>query len=207
MIIWLGHSSVRIAGEKQIALDPFLVKKGTLKADLILITHHHEHHCSPENIARIIAPHTTIVANALTAPLLKQCGGTLIVAKAGDILTIDGTEISAVPAYTTGRTGHPRSDGGLGFIVTAGGKRIYHAGDTDLIPEMSTLKCDIALLPVSGGDACMDALEAVRAAELLKPTLALPMHYGSITGSIADAQLFCRTLAARNIPVKLLTPP
>ena len=95
-----------------------------------------------------------------------------------------------MPAYNLNKQFHPKSNGWMGVVVTVSGKRIYHAGDTDNIPEMSNLKnIDIALLPVSG-TYVMTAEEAADAANRIMPKMAVPMHYGSIIGTRADAERF-----------------
>ncbi len=107
-----------------------------------------------------------------------------------------------MPAYNPNKKFHPKSAGHVGYIVTLSGKRIYHAGDTDLIPEMTQIKTDIALLPVSG-TYVMTAVEAAEAANTIKPALAIPMHYGDadVVGTRQDAEDF-RRLA--NVPVEIL---
>ncbi|UCC62935.1 MAG: MBL fold metallo-hydrolase, partial [Anaerolineae bacterium] len=85
---------------------------------------------------------------------------------------------------------HPQEAGHVGFIVTLGGQRIYHAGDTDNIPEMDNLQVDIALLPVSG-TYVMTAEEAADAAQRIAPRVTIPMHYGAgVAGTRADAERF-----------------
>jgi L-ascorbate metabolism protein UlaG (beta-lactamase superfamily) len=101
-----------------------------------------------------------------------------------------------VPSYNTDKNFHPKSSGMLAFIVTVEGVRIYHAGDTDFIPEMNTIKTDIALLPVSG-TYVMTAAEAVQAALAIKPQVAIPMHYNAIVGSEKDARLFAEKLQGK----------
>ena len=102
-------------------------------------------------------------------------------------------KIEAVAAYNTNKKFHPKEKNWLGFIVTLGGCRIYHAGDTDLIEEMADLNVDIALLPVSG-TYVMTAEEAVEAAKRIKPKIAIPMHYDSLAGSEVDARAFAKGL-------------
>jgi len=78
-----------------------------------------------------------------------------------------------------------------------GDKRIYHAGDTDLIPEMDSIQADIALLPVSG-KYVMTADEAVQAAQKIRPQVAIPMHYGAgVAGTIKDAKRFHNRLQGK----------
>jgi len=101
-----------------------------------------------------------------------------------------------------GKPFHPKEDGKIGFILSVKGVRIYHAGDTDPIPEMKNFKTDIALLPVSG-TYVMTPEEAGEAARMIKPKLAIPMHYGTIVGSENDAERF-KQLAT--CPVQILMP-
>ena len=97
--------------------------------------------------------------------------------------------IETVPAYNPAKQFHPKINEWLGYIVEINGTRIYHAGDTDLIPEMNNIKADMAFLPV-GGTYTMGAEEAAKAANTIKPKIAVPMHYGSIVGSKSDAERF-----------------
>jgi L-ascorbate metabolism protein UlaG (beta-lactamase superfamily) len=109
-----------------------------------------------------------------------------------------------VPAYNTNKTFHPRNDGKVGYVFTIGGVTYYHAGDTDVIPEMAGLAPDVALLPVSG-TYVMTADEAAKAARQIKPKVAVPMHYGAIVGSEADAKKFARLLEGSGIRVVIKT--
>jgi L-ascorbate metabolism protein UlaG (beta-lactamase superfamily) len=79
----------------------------------------------------------------------------------------------------------------IGFIIAVNGARIYHAGDTDMIPEMDRFKVDIACIPVSG-TYVMTAEEAAESTKHIKPKIAIPMHYGAIVGDKADAEKFKR---------------
>jgi L-ascorbate metabolism protein UlaG (beta-lactamase superfamily) len=138
-------------------------------------------------VAKISKEDTIIVTITAAARRLQ---GDVRVVKAGDSLTVSGTSIEVVPAYNVNKHFHPQSAGHVGFIFTVGDKRIYHAGDTDLIPEMDSIQADIALLPVSG-KYVMTADEAVQAAQKVMPQVAIPMHYGAgVAGSIKDAKRF-----------------
>lgn len=187
-IKWLGHDAFEVKWrDKTIYIDPFQIS-GREKADLVLVTHEHYDHCSPQDIDRIYGDKTKIVCNSATA---KKLGGkSKIVVEAGESVEVDGIKIRAVPAYNTNKPFHPRG-AGIGFLVELGEKTLYHAGDTDFIPEMKSLsgKVDIAMLPVSG-TYVMNAREAAKAAETIKPGIAIPMHYGSIIGSREDAEHF-----------------
>ena len=181
-ITWLGHSSFKLTGEKIIYIDPFQIKEEE-KADIILITHEHFDHYSPEDVEKIKKENTIIVTTPVTAEKIKGNVKTVI---PGDELEISGIKIEAVPSYNTNKKFHPKNDKKVGFIITINGESLYHAGDTDLIPEMEHIKADIALLPVSG-TYVMTSEEACEAAELIKPKYVIPMHYGSIVGSKDDA--------------------
>jgi L-ascorbate metabolism protein UlaG (beta-lactamase superfamily) len=189
-ITWLGHDGFLIKGDgKAIVIDPFQVKQCE-PADIILISHEHYDHCSPEDVNKIRKDSTVIVTEAQSA---SKLAGDVRVVQPGDKLTVSGIPIEAVPSYNTNKNFHPKEKGWLGFIVTVEGVRIYHAGDTDRIPEMASFQVDIALLPVSG-TYVMTAEEAVEAARLMKPRVAIPMHYGAIVGSADDAKRFSEAL-------------
>lgn len=192
-IHWLGHDALRIDGPPTIYFDPYKLSAGNPKADLILISHDHSDHCSPEDVAQIQGEDTVIVT---IAPAADKLSGDIRLVKPGSSLTVKGVPIEAVPAYnlnkfrSPGEPFHPKEEGHVGFVITLDEKRIYHAGDTDPIPEMADLEdIDIALLPVSG-TYVMTAQEAVEATEVIRPKVAVPMHVGRGIGSMDATQLF-----------------
>ena len=184
-IVWLGHSSVRIEGEKVIYIDPWKLKD-PMKADLILISHSHYDHLSVEDVEKIRKADTVIVTTRESAAVLS---GNLRIVKPGDVVQIGKVSVEAVPSYNTDKDFHPRENGWLGFVVTVQGTRIYYCGDTDLIPEMKTIQADIMLVPV-GGTYTMTAEEAARAVNIVRPGTAIPIHYDDIVGSVEDARRF-----------------
>jgi len=191
-IHWLGHDSFRIDGEGAVIyLDPYRLKEGP-KADLILITHEHSDHASPEDVAKIQKEDTIIVTIATAA---EKLSGQIKVVKPGDALTVKGVGIKTVPAYninkfrSPGVHFHPKAAGHVGYVITVKGITIYHSGDADFIPEMKGLKPDVALLPVSG-IYVMTAEEAVEAAAAIQPKVVVPMHVGEGIGAMSDAQRF-----------------
>jgi L-ascorbate metabolism protein UlaG (beta-lactamase superfamily) len=188
-ITWLGHDGFKIAASRTIYIDPYELLGELEPADVICITHNHYDHCSPEDVAKIQNENTIIVAAENCRGKVK---GDVRFVKAGDKLTIDDLTIEAIPAYNVAsdrQQFHPREAGGVGFVLAVEDTTIYHAGDTDPIPEMDGLEVDIALLPVSGVYVAT-AEEAVEAANRIKPKTVIPMHYGAIVGSRADAERF-----------------
>jgi L-ascorbate metabolism protein UlaG (beta-lactamase superfamily) len=188
-IIRLSHASFKLKGKDCIVyIDPYELTDGET-ADLILVTHSHFDHFSPDDIDKINGPDTIIVCPSDCEHRLM---GNIRVIRPYGKTEHKGVKVEAVPSYNLKKEFHPKANGWLGFVVEIDGKRIYHAGDTDLIPEMKELKdIDYALLPV-GGKYTMDAEEAAKAAELIKPKVAVPMHYGSVIGSVFDAESFVK---------------
>lgn len=193
-IKWLGHSGFKIEGDKIIYIDPFQIKEND-KADVILITHEHYDHCSPEDVAKIQKKSTVIVT---IESCQSKLSGNIKIVKPGDEISVESIHIKAVPSYNINKQFHQKSANKVGFIVTVDGESVYHAGDTDCIPEMKDIHADIALLPVSG-TYVMTAEEAVRAAEMIKPEYVIPMHYGSIVGSTSDAETFKKLYSGHTI--------
>jgi L-ascorbate metabolism protein UlaG (beta-lactamase superfamily) len=189
-INWLGHSGFKIKGEKIIYIDPFNISNSDEKADIILITHEHYDHCSIKDIMKLSMPKTTILITPDCQSKLSDFPGKVGLVEPNRQYVVQGIKIETVPAYNIGKRYHMKDNSWVGYIVTVNGKRIYHAGDTDIIPEMNSIKnIDVAMLPVCGS-MIMTASEAAKAAEIIKPKVAVPMHYGAILGSRADAEKF-----------------
>jgi len=194
-IAWLGHDCFRIESDKTIYIDPFRIDAAK-KADVVFVTHEHYDHCSPEDIKKIATGDTTIVAIPLAEPALKGIKVKEIkLVKPGDEVEVNGIKAVVFPAYninkfrSPGVPFHPKQDGKVSYLLNIKGVRIYHAGDSDFVPEMKGLETDIALLPVSG-TYVMTAKEAAEAAENMKIKIAVPMHYGTIVESDSDAEEF-----------------
>ena len=192
-IHWLGHDSFRLDGSSTVYIDPWKLRAGAPRADLVLVTHDHFDHFSPHDIARVATPRTTLIGPASVTAQVE--GVAAVTLSAGETATVGGVTVTAVPAYNIdkfrqpGEVFHPRAAGGLGYIVELDGRRIYHAGDTDAIPEMREVRCDVALLPVSG-TYVMTAEEAAEACRMISASVVVPMHFGDIVGTAADAARF-----------------
>jgi L-ascorbate metabolism protein UlaG (beta-lactamase superfamily) len=193
---WLGHSGFRIrAPGGLVYIDPYRVGDAP-KADLILITHGHYDHFSPQDVERLSHRDTWLVGPAAVA---ERVSGRVLSVAPGEAVErelLRGVAITAVAAYNTskrdpdGNLFHPREAGWVGFELNVRGERLYHSGDTDVIPEMDSVTgVDVALLPVSG-IYVMTAREAAEAARRIQPGVAVPMHWGEHIGSIQDARDF-----------------
>ena len=191
---WLGHDAFLLrGGGKVIYFDPFKLGPGLPPADIICISHEHYDHCSPADVLMIQQPSTLIVAEAKAAAKLT---GKILTLAPGEHREVGEITIEAVAACNINKKFHPKANRWLGFIITVDGVRIYHAGDTDYIPEMKGLRADIILLPVSG-TYVMTAEEAAQAAVAIGPKIAIPMHYGEVVGTSDDAVRFAAALAGR----------
>ncbi|RLI10676.1 MBL fold metallo-hydrolase [Candidatus Bathyarchaeota archaeon] len=175
---WLGHASWKVkAAGKTIYIDPYQGDYDE-EADLILATHSHQDHCDPRKIKRVKGSDTVIIAPADCA---QKIGAPVRSLKPGEKADLDGVTVEAVEAYNVRRFRspgvpfHPRGLG-VGYLVRAEGKTLYHVGDSDFIPEMKELKgIDLLLIP-TGGTYTMDNEEAAEAAVAIRPKTVIPMH-------------------------------
>jgi L-ascorbate metabolism protein UlaG (beta-lactamase superfamily) len=212
---WLGHSGfliVNLESGKTIYIDPYQIKEGLEPADVILITHSHYDHCSYPDMGKIVKEGTRIIATPdcqskiakFDVPIKIQ------VIEPGQELDLGDVKVLAVPSYNINKDFHPEEEGWIGYVIKIGGTIIYHAGDTDLIPEMQKLtgykqkgKEFVALLPV-GGRFTMSAEEAAEAAKVIKPTLAIPIHWGTIIGNEDDVKEFVTLCGDEGIKAEIL---
>jgi L-ascorbate metabolism protein UlaG (beta-lactamase superfamily) len=206
-IRWLGHAGFLLEGDdKKIYIDPFEISEEPAfddKADILLITHEHFDHCSPEDIRKVRrSDSTTLIPENCS---LQFKGDARRIAE-GDILAdgleIKGVRIEVVPAYNIDKPYHPRGLG-VGYIVELGGIRIYHAGDCDFFPEMKSIKADVALLPI-GGTYTMNEEEAASAAAVISPKVVIPMHYGKSEGTQADPEKFKALVHSKNPEINVI---
>ncbi len=211
-IKWLGHSGFLIRNHKVIYIDPFNIKENSEKADIIFITHSHYDHCSVADMKRIIKEGTKIVltADSQSKIMRSEVPIDIQIIEPDKELVLGEIKISTLPAYNIDKPFHSKDEGWVGYIIKIDNLLIYHAGDTDFIPEMQKLtghnqpdKKFIALLPI-GGRFTMGPEEAAEAAKLIKPFLAIPMHYGGIIGTNQDAEEFVRLCKENGIDAVIL---
>jgi L-ascorbate metabolism protein UlaG (beta-lactamase superfamily) len=212
-IKYLGHSGFFIHNGKKIAIDPYNIPENFgEKADLILVTHSHYDHCSIKDMQKLAQKGAVIVVPAdAQSKITKIEDVNMQVIEPGDELDFGDVKVGAIPAYNVGKDFHTKADGWVGYIAKMGNIIVYHAGDSDKIPEMQKLSGYgkdgnefVALLPVSGQFA-MTAEEAAEAAAMIKPTIAIPMHYGAgVAGTIEDAERFVKLCTANGIRAEIL---
>ena len=187
------QSSIRIdCDDIVIRIDPFRIEGEPHDADIVLITHAHYDHFSPDDLEKVCKSDTIIAApETMKKDLAKEGIKDPVLLKPDESTEIRGIKVETVRAYNHLKPFHPKSNGWLGYIVTALGKRIYAAGDTDAVPEVEAVKCDIALVPI-GGTYTMNSKEAAALVNKIKPEAAIPIHYGSIVGTKADGEKFAK---------------
>jgi L-ascorbate metabolism protein UlaG (beta-lactamase superfamily) len=201
-IHWLGQATVKIIYKGQtIYIDPYQLKSID-KADLILITHDHMDHLSPADISKIAGKTTKfIVAGACADTLLKHNYQNVQVMKPGETITYNGLTIKAVPAYNIKKPMHKKSSDYLGFVIDFDGISLYHTGDTERIPEMKQIRCDIIMLPLGQTYTMNNVEEAVDAVLDTKASVAIPIHYGMYEGTKEDATRFADLLTKKGVTV------
>ncbi len=201
------QNSIRIScGAGKVYIDPFKMKEEPHDADIILITHEHYDHFSPEDISKVSKPGTIIV---VPEKMLSKAQGALgssynfVTVMQNDRKMVGSLELETIPAYNISKQFHPKVAEWVGYILNADGKRIYAAGDTDATPEARSVKCDIALVPI-GGTYTMDPKEAAKLVNEIKPETAIPVHYGGVVGRPEDGEIFKKSVSSSiNVELKI----
>ena len=188
----LYHSSIRMDKEKIIYVDPFKIDKNYNDADMIFITHDHYDHYSEEDIDKVKKANSIFIVpeNLLKKGINDE---NIITLAPEDIEIIDGIKIEAIHSYNIDKPFHPKEKNWLGYIIEIDGVRYYISGDTDITRENKKVKCDVAFVPV-GGTYTMNFSEAAQLVNIIKPKIAVPIHYGSIVGTKQDATDFIKLL-------------
>lgn len=187
---WLGHAGFRLEVKgKRVFIDPFRIGEMKEHADLIFITHSHFDHLNIDDIRKVADENTIFVAPEEAAPKLEY--KKVVAVKPGERRTILGIEFETVDAYNTDKEKlkfHPHENRWVGYVINVEGKRVYHAGDTDLTEEMKGVKADLALIPV-GGTYTMDIEEGLAATKSIKARNFAPMHYKALLGKEGSEKL------------------
>lgn len=213
-IQFLGHSGflIKCLNGKRIAIDPYNVSDGVEKVDFIFITHSHHDNCSIKDISKLSREGTVVVMPPdVQSKITKIDGVEMQIVEVGDEIELGNIKIEAFPAYNINKEYHPKNEEWLGYLIKINGVVIYHTGDSDKIPEMEKLTGYgrqgtefVALLPVSG-KYVMDVEEAFEVAKMIKPDLAIPMHYGAgVVGSREDAERFVKLCNDTGIRAEIL---
>ena len=190
----LTHSSIRIQCDAfTLYVDPFRLPDTAPKdADFILVTHDHFDHFSPADIEKAVGKDARLIVPEGMKKKAREADAfvreTMTVAP-GQTYTVGPLSFTTVPAYNVGKLFHPKKNGWVGYLVTVEGERVFIAGDTDVTPELRSLQCDVALLPI-GGTYTMNYKEAAALVNEIQPKTVIPTHYGSVAGSEDDAGRF-----------------
>jgi len=213
-IKWLGHSGFFIRDNNsglRIYIGPHNIREDSEKADLIFLTHSHHDHLSLADLNKVVGPNTRVLAP-------PDCQSTLTrfkvpvriqIVEEGMEFSFGDLRIVVMPAYNTDKPFHSKDEGWVGYLIKFRDVVLYYAGDTDVIPEMQKLtghkhdKEFVALLPV-GGRFFMTADEAFEAAKILKPSLAIPMSFGGLSGTEEDAKEFIELCNEEGIKAVIL---
>ena len=201
-IQWLGQATVKfVYNGKTIYIDPYQLKNQD-KADIILITHDHMDHLSLTDIAKIADKKTQIVAAGACEEKLKSSGyANIRTVMPGETVLFPGIIVKTVPAYNISKNYHKKSSLYVGYVIDLGGIKVYHTGDTERIPEMKQVRCDIIMLPVGQTYTMNNVEDAVEAVIDVRAKIAIPIHYGLYEGTREDAVKFSEMLKKRNIEV------
>lgn len=217
-IYWLGHASVKLVDSDgfTVYIDPWSeVMEETFedKADIIISTHDHQDHFDIRAIQQIKKRDTILVCVEESEQDIPEDISHDIL-KPNRRVKSHGKEIRGVPAYNVDKFRspdvpyHPEGEG-VGVIFELDGTRFYHAGDTDLIPEMDDFReenIDVAFLPV-GGTYTMDQEEAIEAIKAIRPGKVVPIHYGYMEETTLDADKFERDVRERTDSEPLILEP
>lgn len=188
------QSTIRIEGKKTIYFDPYAIEGSPKDGDIVFITHTHGDHFSASEIKKVLKKGGTLVITADGVDQAKKDGFKKIVSvKPAKTYKVEGISFKTIAAYNTNKDFHKKDSQWVGYNVTMDSKVYYISGDTDTTAELKKVKADVIFLPV-GGTYTMDAKEAAEAANIIKPKVALPVHFGDVVGTTEDARKFISLL-------------
>lgn len=199
----LCHSSIKISGDgKNIYFDPYKIQEEIHDADYVFCTHSHYDHFSPEDIEKIKKQGTKLIVPKDAKENAEKLVGkeNVIVVEPNAEYDIEGLKVQTTYAYNINKNFHPKKNEWVGYIVETGAKKYYIAGDTDSVPEIQNIECDVAFLPV-GGTFTMDYKEAAELANTIKSDIVVPTHYGAIVGDIEDGNRFKELVKNKEVQI------
>lgn len=187
-----AHSSIQV---DNMYFDPFMIDSKMKPAKYVFITHTHYDHLSPDDISKVIDKNTTIIATPDAKDQLEPLfANKIIYVQPGDDLTLGTIQVEVFASYNKNKPFHPIDNNWVGFKITKGKTSFIVTGDSDATKTLEKLSCDILFVPI-GGTYTMTAKEAANLANKMKPSIVIPMHYGSIVGSKNDEDEFKKHLA------------
>lgn len=200
------QSSIKITGSKTIYFDPWQIEDEPHDADFVFITHEHYDHFSPKDIDKVASSDTHLILPKSMSHFSGQISSIqqnhVVSLVAGETREVARILVETYPAYNQKKPFHIKRNGWLGYIVTLDATRFYVAGDTDAVPEIRDVRCDVAFLPI-GGTYTMDASQAAALVKKISPRVVVPTHYGCVVGSPVDGEFF-QGLLPRGIKCEVL---
>ena len=200
------QSSIRIRGSKTLYFDPWQIEGEPHDGDYVFITHEHYDHFSPEDIRKAIKFDGYLVVPSsmyhMTGEITTIPQSHIVTVRPGEKREIARLMVETYPAYNQNKPFHIKRNGWLGYLITMDADKYYVSGDTDAIPEIKDIRCDVAFLPI-GGTYTMDATAAAMLTKMIHPRVVIPTHYGSVVGSPVDGDFF-QGLIPRDIRCELL---
>lgn len=196
------HSSIKIIGSKIIYIDPFRIKENYNDADYIFCTHSHYDHFSEEDIRKVMKKDTFLVTVKSSEKEAKDIfeKNNQIFVEPDKEYNFNGLEFETTYAYNLDKKFHPKENHWVGFIIKLDGKKYYIAGDTDNIPEIQNINCDVAFIPI-GGTYTMNKEEAADLANKIHFQIIIPTHYGEIVGNKTDGIEFAKLVKNKKVEV------
>ncbi len=187
----LCHSSIRFCKNKVIYFDPFNVKKNFNDADIIFVTHDHYDHFDEESIDKVRNSSTIIVAPFSLEDKIKKrfSDDKIVFVEPNHKYEVLGIKFETVRAYNNEKNFHPKDKKWVGYLMYFDDRKYYIMGDTDNTPDAREVKCDVVFVPI-GGIYTMNKDEAIEYVNYIKPMVAIPIHYGMVSGTNSDAEYF-----------------
>lgn len=196
------HSSIKIRGSKIIYIDPFKVDKNFNDADYVFCTHSHYDHFSPEDIEKVIKDNTKLIMPRAMENEIEGIKNDILFVEPDKEYVLDGFMFKTTYSYNENKAFHPKENLWVGYIIEVDDKKYYIAGDTDNVPEIRNVKCDVALIPV-GGTYTMNYKEASELANVIDAKVVIPTHYGSIVGEMDDGEKFKKLVENKDVVLKI----